>query len=254
MKWLVLCDNNDLSALGAYQKLRDCGLEPLELIGGRELIFAVDWEHRLNGSTIYTSITLGDGRQLQSDALKGVLNRISYLPIGHWHAADQADKDYVRSEWSAFFLSWLSALPCPVINRPTPLGLFGRWRHESEWIWLAIRAGLPVPTYRQSSYDRVRTELGEGRLTTNNKVHCSVVVFNGRVYGSDAGGDIPDDIAGGCVRLAERASTELLGIQFSNSEKDGLSFLGATPFPDLRTGGMPLIEALAEAMRRDHRS
>ncbi len=51
---------------------------------------------------------------------------------------------YVSAEMTAFLLSWLSGLDCPILNRPTPNCLSGPgWRQE-QWIHLAARLGIPV--------------------------------------------------------------------------------------------------------------
>jgi hypothetical protein len=82
-----------------------------------------------------------------------VLNRLVSVPDEMLRPAHPQDRDYVTQELTAFFLSWLYSLPPPVLNRPAPHGLCGSWRHRSQWVWLAARAGLPTPSYRQTSFD-----------------------------------------------------------------------------------------------------
>jgi hypothetical protein len=150
--WLVLCDASDVAALWAYRELRARGVAPLEIVSADDLVLADRWEHRVGeaGASIRIEV---NGLDIVGTRLSGVLNRLYAVPTAHWRSASPADQEYVQQELTALFLSWLHALPCPVINRPTPQGLCGQWRNEAEWVCLAHRAGLPVALYRQSPHD-----------------------------------------------------------------------------------------------------
>ncbi|MGH9902588.1 MAG: hypothetical protein ACRD68_12340 [Pyrinomonadaceae bacterium] len=242
--WLVLCGADDLAALWAYQGLKARGLSPLELVSDGALACALRWEHRLGAGGPSTAVTLADGRTIRGDEIAGVLNRLLILPSGHMRAASPADRDYAGQELVAFFTSWLYALPRPVLNRPTPQGLCGRWRPVSEWVWMASRAGLPAPHY-------VRTMSGDGaenfarRLAPQDASVMTAIVVAGRVVGAS----LPPDISEGCRRLARLAGTQLLGVEFYDGEAGPWTFAGATPFPDLRLGGPALLGALATALQ-----
>lgn len=238
--WLVLCDANDASAILAYQALRQRGVAPVELITADTLSLAAHWEHRIEADRASVRFRLADGRAFDGDMLGGVLNRLYTVPIAHWRAAPKVDQDYVQQEMIAFFLSWLHALPCPVINRPTPQGLCGQWRPESEWVWLAQEAGLPVAPFRQSSFDRVDELKGEKRLVSPGAAIQTVMVIGDDVAGAPA----PEPVTEGCRRLARSAGTDLLGVEFIPGAAGPWTFAGANPMPDLRWGGPALIEAL----------
>ena len=138
--WLVLCASTDVSALWAAQGLNARGLEPLEVVSAEMLAQSQRWEHRVGAKGVTIDITQADGRRLRSDTVRGVLNRLVSVPYAPLLLAHPADRDYASQELTAFFLSWLYALSLPVINRPTPQGLAGQWRHRSEWLWLAAQA------------------------------------------------------------------------------------------------------------------
>jgi hypothetical protein len=53
------------------------------------------------------------------------------------------------------------------------------------------------------------------------------------------------------VRFAALAGEGLLGIELAPSPADPWTFVGATPFPDLRLGGPDLLDALVDALKRD---
>lgn len=242
--WLVLCDASDASAILAYQALRARGITPLELITAEALSLAEEWEHRIEGDDASVRFRLGDSRSFDGSALRGVLNRLYTAPTWHWRAAAKADQEYVQQELIAFFLSWLNALPCPVLNGPTPQGLCGRWRSESEWVVLAQHAGLPVAPYRASSFDRIDEMRGEKRLLAPGAQTRTLIVVGDVVTGQDA----PEEVKHACVAFAQSAGTELLGLDFIDGAAGPWTFVGANPMPDLRWGGPGLIDALIEAL------
>lgn len=238
--WLILCDAYDASASWAYSRLKARGLQPLEIISADQLALSDFQEHRMDGPQVTLRFRTEAGLQVDGARLNGVLNRLYTVPVAHWRRAPKVDQDYVQQELVAFFLSWLNALPCPVINRPTPQGLCGQWRQESEWVWLALQAGLPVAPYRQSSHDRVDEMKGEKRMVTSGALVRTVVVVGDRVVGMA----MPEEVRAASLRLAQLASTHLLGLDFIDGPAGGWTFAGANPTPDLRVGGEELVGAL----------
>lgn len=188
-------------------------------------------------------MTLPDGRQVRSQDVCGVLNRISFIPSGSLLLIHPSDRHYVTHELQAFFLSWLHALPGPVLNRPTPLGLSGQLRHASEWVWLASQAGLPNWGYRQTSHDPPLQWTAHLRLAPGIPV-TTLVVAGGVVTGPPA----PAYIQAGCRRLSQLSDTALLGVDFAVGPDDVWTFAGVSTCPDLRLGGAPLLDALAAAL------
>jgi hypothetical protein len=243
--YLVLCDTGDIPGLWAYEKLRSVGLTPIELVKPQALALAEVWEHRLGQEGSYLKISLHDGRLFDSSDIRGVLNRLTSIPQDLINQAVPSDREYVSSELSAFYLSWLGALRC-VINRPMPHGLAGSWRHRSEWALLAAKAGLNAPLYRQSSASR--PEDGYGSFVSSDKIVKSVIVLNAELFGSP----VPYDVGQACRKLAADAETILLGIDFFDPGDGTLTFAHATPVPDLTFGGNDLIEVLARTFRMNH--
>jgi hypothetical protein len=242
--WLVLCASSDLSAIWAYEGLRQRGLDPVRLITTEEFDYRVHWEHRVGAAGASVNLTLADGTRIRSSDLRGMLNRIVYVPTGNLLLIRPADRDYVQEELGTFFLSWLYALPGPMLNRPSPQGLSGQWRHASEWLCLAARTGLPTATYRQSSQD-----LSQGASIATSVVPPgtpvrTVLVVDGHLAGPPA----PAHILEGCRRLGALAKTALLGAEFSVKAGDKWTFVGATTHPDLRPGGERLLDLLARAL------
>ena len=240
--WLVLCAPADAAALWAYRRLQRHGLTPLELVSPEQLVCSFRWEHRLGVEGVHVAITLADGRAIRDDRVRGVLNRLTAVPPVSFLAAAPADRLYASQEMTALFMCWLSALLPPVLNRPTSQGLSGAWRHPSEWVCLAGRAGLATIPYRQDGRtlppDMVRLVPASPRTRT-------VFVVDGQFVGPA----VPTGVAEGCRRLAELARTGLLGVELAESADGVWRFAGASPLPDLRLGGEALLEVLAAVLR-----
>lgn len=242
--WLVFCELNDASALWAYKGLKSRGLEPVELLSAQMLAYSLHWEHRLGSNAPSIKIILSDGREINSDTISGVLNRLQTIPSAHLRASP-ADQDYASQELFAFFMSWIFSLPQPVLNRPTSQGLSGQWRHASEWVWLATQAGLTSLPYKQTSYDLIDTNHLKGSLVPADTPVKMVIVIDGYVIGSN----IPPDIARSCKHLSELSETNLLGIEFIEGSAGSWTFAGATPLPNLRLGGEELLDILATVLK-----
>jgi len=254
--WLILCSTMDVSALWAYECLKQRGLPSLELVTAENLANASRWEHRLSGSNTEIKITLADGRRIEGAQIRGVLNRLhapSELAI---QRSVPSDRPYAQAEMQAFYLSWLHALPGAVINRPTPIGLCGPWLHPSEWTMRACRAGLRTPVYRQSAHDAKQAGRQHCRPAAAERSPMrSLIALRGQILGNEAfGGTVPPHVAKSCANLAEQVETELLGIDLALDESGQWSFAGATAAPDLRRGGQPLLEHLAQILLEGARS
>jgi hypothetical protein len=241
--WLALCDSTDRAALWAVEGLRARGLTPLTWVSPEGLTRSRCWEHRVDSTGADIAITLADGSRFESKAVRGVLNRLVTLPYEPLRHIEPEDREYACQELTAFFLSWLHALPCPVLNRATPQGLSGAWQHRSEWVWLAAQAGLPTPRYRQSSSSGGAVR--DVEVTSPASTVTTVLVVGRHVAGESA----PSSILSGCRRLARLAGTSLLGIDFRVDASGAWTFAGATPHPDLRRGGNALLDALASALQ-----
>jgi hypothetical protein len=239
--WLVLSQAGDESARWAEAGLRARGLAPLELVLAGQLV-AARWAHRVGAGAASVEAELPDGRRICGEAVRGVLNRLYTPPDDLLPLVAPDDRDYARQELMAFYMSWLYALPGPMLGRPSPQGLSGAWRHVSEWRWFAARAGLPTEPYRLTSRDLGAD--GYGDPAGHAPGARTVVVVAGRAVGRD----VPEAVLEGSVRLAALAETDLLGVEVAPSPMGTLSFAGASPLPDLRLGGEELLDVLAHAL------
>ena len=149
-----------------------------------------------------------------------------------------ADYGYAVQELYAFYLSWLTAWPGTVLNRPSPMGLAGAYRHPSEWMLLGGKAGLPCLPWDQGSDD-------DPNLAWMAPLpEATAYAVNGEAVLPPL---LPAELGGPCVELASLAETALLGIGFVRSDETWV-MNSATPIPEFSLGGAPLADALARAL------
>lgn len=123
------------------------------------------------------------------DAVVALLPWVSAWELGH---IVPDDREYVASEMSAFLLSWLSSLDCPVLDRPTASLLTGLGHGPHAWAAAAAHAGVGADPRAD---DEAATE---------------VTVLGGRVVGSD----LPTAIRSAALEVAAAAGSELVTLRF----------------------------------------
>lgn len=247
--WIVLSAPNDNVAQWAIVGLAARGLAPLEWVTSESLPSA-SWAHRVGTANVGVDLVLPDGRMLRSDAIQGVLNRIQWIAGEHAARAMGYDQLYVQQEMIAFYLSWIHALPAPLLNPPRPQGLAGAFRHPSDWFYLAARAGFACPPYRVSSrapYDsgwEADTGLPPA-ITALPRIMLFVV--GEHVIAATGDADPPEAIASCARRLAKLCGAPLISIELAVA-MDHWFFTRADAVPDLRRGGERLLDALADTL------
>ena len=177
------------------------------------------------------AVTAG-GIKTASD-IAGVLVRLPWVyehELGHIALADRA---YAAAEMNAFLLTWLSELPCSILNRPTPQCLFGpSWRQE-KWIYIAAQLGIPVTQMcRAADFSR---DL-HSNIQQSSPGSIAVTVVGKRCLSC-----ADQELTSHALRLALAANVELLTVFFTGSES-GSKFLGASLWPDITN------EEIAEAI------
>lgn len=230
---LVLCDIDDLGALSVARHARLQGID-CQVLTAQELSFAVRRSHRLDAEGIRTEITLADGRTIRDADLSAVLNRLPAAPAGAWRHASAAEREYATAELHAFTLSWLSALVCPVRNRPAPESLGGAVLHPVVALAAAGASGLSCPrvhlraTTQADPASSILTAAAAAAGTGARAVH--VVAIDGEVVAPE----VPAAVRAGVRRFAEAvgAGQALLGVDFVVAG-DQWWFAGSSPFADL---------------------
>ena len=179
------------------------------------------WHHA--PAAIHDDTVILSKRQVPSRAITGILTRLPCVceqDVAH-HLVPE-DRAYVASEMTAFLLSWLAGLGCPLLNRPTPTCLSGPgWRVE-RWVHLAGRLGIPVrPVSRHVKWSN-------DLPLRHERQSCQTVT----VIGDKCLETVDGALADHARRLAKAAKVHLLRVRFS--EIDGEPrFFDANPWPDV---------------------
>lgn len=214
---LVLADAQDVAAQAFVHRYRG---EGARLLSPADLSCA-GWRYRVGDAA--GSVAVAGGLACPAAALRGVVTRLP--AIGRWHLPHVADtdRDYVASEMNAFLVAWLSALPCPVLNRPVLPSLSGPGWCWDQWVRLAIASGVPVAPSRRA----VRP--GQPASMPAPIPHGSVRID---IIGATVVGHGHASLAAHARRLAEGAGVALLGVQFDGDHGDA-QVVGVDPWPDL---------------------
>ena len=248
--WIVLASEADSAAQWAARGLIARGLAPLEWIP-IEVLPDADWDHRLGGSDPTLEFLLPDGRLIRSDRVRGVLNRVTCVPSEHVLRAHPADRVYTLQELTAFYLSWLNAWPCPIVNSPRPNALCGSGCHPSEWCCLAARADLHCAPYRQTSRDPWHAQWQPGAFVPQelaSEPRSIIFVVGSEVIVPPDQLRPPDEVCIGAPKLARLAGAALLGLEFVADYMVPWTLVSADSLPDLRRGGNALLDALARVL------
>jgi hypothetical protein len=238
---LILCEEQDSSALWAAAALRLRGFAP-QLVTGMDLSQVVQWQHRVSSNGADWEMRLQDGVCIRSHEITGMLNRLSFIPSAWLRSVGGTDRDYAQQEMQAFYLSWLYAVQCKKLNAPTPQGLCGNWRHPSVWAGLAAKSGLPVKPFRQTSNDDPDLPWQLSVAPSSMTLH----VVGEQVFGPDNG--LVSTYGNACLHLAKAADVLLLGIDFERNANDQWEMVKVSIMPDLMRGGEAMADALAKAL------
>lgn len=229
---LLLHDPADPSAAWVLEGLRARGVS-LEPVNSGDLLRARRWRHAVGTDGASVEIVLADGRTISSHEVRGAINRLTAVPPLPGAVAG-ADREYAAQELHAFWLSWLAALPGPLLNRPTPFSLCGLWLDETQWALRAARAGLPCGP----------VALGDAAQAPPPAPSSWLVVACGAVLGAREAAPL----ASSCAALARDVGADLLGVGLARGPDGELRFATATTLPDLRTAGTPLLDVLARRL------
>ncbi len=229
---VFLCSPGDVSARWFVAELvRQHGVAA-QIITPQELVYAPDMQHRLDGAEAFSSVTLKSHGTLDSASITGVVNRLEYLPDAHLANVTATDRAYMQQELLAIWSSWISALPCPVINRPTAISMSGPMFHPAIWQHNAAAAGLP------SAHMIYDADLPDPMPPPPVQ---SAIVCQGQCHSTS----VSPDLFGACCDLADYVGLDMLEVLFGHGP-DGMVFSYASPIPDLSHADASLIAQMAQ--------
>lgn len=150
--------------------------------------------------------------------IHGVITRLTAVQPADLPHIHDADRGYIAAEMTAFLLSFLLELRCPVMNRPTACSLMGPGWTPVRWRAAAHAAGFTMSDRGD------RTDL--------------VVVVADQCFGA------PDEqTATAAGALAHRAGVQLLGVEVAA----GSRYVGVHPWCHLAS---PALAAVREQLYR----
>jgi hypothetical protein len=243
VRFLILAHQGDATATQVAARLSQRHRpEDTRLVSMEEIVFAPRWSHTLNGAKAKAALTLHDGTEIRNDQIGVVFNRLQYLDMPHFATSDKADREYAVMEMFALFLSWLKAVPCPIINPISSQNLAGPIHSSLAWQQLAGQAGLPTVRMRLTSSLRrysvaglIPYPVGPGGI--GNVPACLTEAAGDQsarafVAGHQVLGDVPAELVPGCANLASLSGYDLLLIHFASLQNDrGWKFNGIDPYP-----------------------
>jgi len=161
-------------------------------------------------------IAVVEGERVSAAEIAGVIIRLPHVGEGELPDIATADRSYVAAEMQAFLFAFLSALRCPIVNRPTPVCLAGpNWR-PAQWLKAAREAG--------SAISAVSTVPDHGGAAGTR---MAVSVIGNRCFG--AADPQQEEMA---CRLARAAGAQLLRVWFAGQDR-AAAVLGADLWPDI---------------------
>lgn len=211
---VIVASRHDEMARRASERWtnHDCRLiTPADLsVGG--------WRHHVRDPM--RAVAVASGEPVKVVDIEAIINRLPWVYEHELGDITPEDRPYVAAEMSAFLLSWLTEIPCPVLNRPTAGCLAGPSWGEAQWIVAALEAGMTVEPLRRRAHRNmdITVPVESGSI--------SVIVTGDHTFGcADA------TLLSQAIRLAEIARVQLLEVRFSNRRSDA-GFVGATPCPN----------------------
>jgi hypothetical protein len=219
--FLVVANGWNATARNFTQRYREHGVRLLT----PDDLSRAGWVYSFGGRSDHSQ-ALVDDRVISSEKIGGVLTRLPCVSEQDLPQIVSTDRAYVAAEMNGFLLAWLSALPCPVLNRPTPGCLSGcSWHHE-QWVHAASQLGMPVEKIHQRIDTRHRNGLTK-RTSDSERSGVSVTIV-----GSEYFGVVSPDLLGQTRALAKLAGVDLLAVQFAGPDP-GSAFVRASPWPDI---------------------
>lgn len=170
--------------------------------GGARLMSAEDlgrvgWT--FDPATPGESHLVADGAVLALAEVDAIIVRRPAVAAEELRWLDAADRQYGAAEANAFLVSWLSAVSCPVLNRPSATCLCGPGWSQLHWRLAAERVGL-----RWQQVCTAAEEADAGR---------DIVVCGSSVHGASDPGEVRNAIA-----LSRQSGAALLGLRFIGDE------------------------------------
>ena len=220
---LIIASAWDPSAPALARRWSDSGARVLTPVD----FSRIGWRWRLGTSSASVAVT--QTGIFDAGKIRGVLTRLPYVHEREIPHIAPADRAYVAAEMQAFLFAWLSALRCPVLNRPAAFSLCGpAWRPE-QWLHLAAHVGLDI--------DSLHWVVKPGTELPADAPALAPEAATVTIVGDHHVGLVDSALISQAHRLAAAAGVDLLQVTFSSALADA-KFIGATLWPELWDAAM----------------
>jgi hypothetical protein len=163
-----------------------------------------------------------DGRTLAVGRIHGVINLLPAVFPDELFFYPPEERDYQAAEFHALLTFLLSALACPIVNRPTPAALSGPYASSIAWHHFAKRTRIPVASMELDT-DSFNDFFPRPRTENIFEVSC----LGGRIIENSA--TAADRIT---LDLARRANVEHLRAVYEDDAM-GPRFVTASAVPNI---------------------
>jgi hypothetical protein len=179
--------------------------------------FCRGWRATTGGVDDWLLVVGGERYSIRS--ITGIVTLVPRIFARELFDVQPDERSYAAAEATAFALFFLSKVPCPVVNRPTPECLTGpNWRPE-QWMRACFHAGI-----RTNKRKRTNRSLPRESAAADS---TSVVVLAGKCLEDTSEGCLP-----AVLKLAQLAHVTFLRVYFT--QESGQSFFyRAEVVPDL---------------------
>lgn len=170
-----------------------------------------------------SSVALIKAQRLLPDDIDGVITRLPWVLPHDVPDIQVDDREYVAAEISAFLLTWLASLRCPLLNRPSAQCLSGPGWHPQMWLGKAQQLGIAT----RASHQHVSLTAQPAVVEPEPRDAVTLTVVGAAVVGK------ADAVLQRHARcLAATAGVQLLCVRFDSPAPDA-HLLGASLWPDL---------------------
>lgn len=210
----------------------------VRLVTPRDLSRA-GWRYEVRGG-VPSAQAVVEGRIVPQSRLAGVITRLGCVTAADVPHIAAGDRAYVAAEMQAFLAAWLHLVPCPILNRPTPMCLAGNAWSSHKWVQTAVRLGIPVSPIEQRVDWSARR--GKHDPTVRRASTSDVTIVGPRAIGTAS-----SRLVQRARMLTRAAGLEFATVQFSTMYDDAI-FLGVSLWPDL--ADEPIAEAILRYLWR----
>jgi len=186
-------------------------------------IFCKGWRTRIGG--VHDWSIVANRQQWPIRSVSGVVSLLPRILARELFDIQEEDRPFAAAEATAFALFFLSSIPCPVVNRPTPNCLNGpNWQPE-QWTRACFEAGVAFKVSCRRTNEVIRPETACSGLR-------SVTVLGGKCLEDTSEGCLAD-----VLTLAQLANVTFLQVYFAQDEGESI-FYRAQLTPDLSKVGI----------------